>query len=86
MILLCENSYYVDLRPNHGTEISRHNYDINAYILDDNAVNVECEILAEVRRNGLVCRFEHIESSQDMLTVCRINLQLKQKDLDRSSF
>jgi hypothetical protein len=76
----------VDLRPNHGTEISRHNYDINAYILDDNAVNVECEILAEVRRNGLVCRFAHFESLQDMLTMCRINLQLKQKDLDRSSF
>jgi hypothetical protein len=81
-----KNSYYVDLRPNYGTEISRHNYDINVYILDDNAVNVECEMLAGARRNGLVCRFAHIESLQDTLTMFRINLQLKQKDLDRSSF
>lgn len=76
----------MDLRLNYGTEISRHNYDINVYILDDNAVDVECEILAEVRRNGLVCRSAYIESSQDILTMFRINLQLKQKDLDRSSF
>ena len=76
----------MDLRPNYGTKISRHNYDINAYILDDNAVNVECEVLAAVRRNGSVCRFAHVESLQDILTMFRINLQLKQKDLDRSSF
>ena len=61
-----KNSYYVDLRPNYGTEISRHNYDINVYILDDNAVNVECEILAEARRNGLFAGLR-------TLRVCRIH-------------
>jgi hypothetical protein len=58
-------------------EILRHNFDVKLDILGYNAVNVVCEILAEVQRKWVtVCRFSRTESLQDILTMFRINLRL----------
>ena len=58
----------------------RHNYDVRVHVLDDRTIIVVCEISAEVRRKWVtVCRFAHTENLEDILTMFRVNLELKTK-------
>ena len=58
----------------------RHNYDVRVHVLDDRTTSVVCEISAEVRRKWVtVCRFAHTENLEDILTMFRVNLELKTK-------
>jgi hypothetical protein len=58
----------------------RHHYDVKIYTLDDNIANVVCEILAEVRKNWIIiCRFAPYENLDDILTMFRVNFELKAK-------
>jgi hypothetical protein len=58
----------------------RHHYDVKIYALDDNIANVVCEILAEVRKKWIIiCRFAPYENLDDILTMFRVNLELKAK-------
>jgi hypothetical protein len=58
----------------------RHRYDIEIYALDDNIANIVCEILAKVRKEWItICRFAPYENLDDILTMFRVNFELKAK-------
>ncbi|MGA7543784.1 MAG: hypothetical protein WBW34_12050 [Nitrososphaeraceae archaeon] len=60
----------------------RHRYDIQVYVLDDNIANVVCEILAKVRRKWVtICRFVPYENLDDILTMFRVNFELRTRRL-----
>jgi hypothetical protein len=62
-----------------GEEL-RHHYDVQIYTLDDKMVNIACEILAQVRRKWItIYRFVPNENLDDLLTMFRVNLELKTK-------
>lgn len=58
----------------------RHHYNVKIYALEDNIANVVCEILAKVRENWIIiCRFAPYENLDDILTMFRVNFELKAK-------
>jgi hypothetical protein len=58
----------------------RYNYDVRVHVLDDITIGVVCEILAEVQRKWVtICRFAHTENLEDILTMFRVNFELKTK-------
>ena len=65
---------------NRLEEKLRHHYDVMIYTLDDNIANVVCEILAKVRKKWIIiCRFAPYENLDDILTMFRVNFELKAK-------
>jgi hypothetical protein len=60
----------------------RHHYDIQVCVLDDNIANVVCEILAKVRSKWVtICRFVPYENLDDILTMFRVNFELRTRRL-----
>ena len=60
----------------------RHRYDIQVYVLDDNIANVVCEILAKVRWKWVtICRFVPYENLDDILTMFRVNFEVRTRRL-----
>lgn len=58
----------------------RHRYDIQIYVLDDNIANVVCEISAKIRNKWItICRFAPYENLDDILTMFRVNFELRAK-------
>jgi hypothetical protein len=58
----------------------RHRYDIQISALDDNIGDVVCEILAKVRKKWItICRFAPYENLDDILTMFRVNFELRAK-------
>lgn len=60
----------------------RHCYDIQICVLDDNIANEVCEILANVRKRWItMCRFASYENLDDILTMFRVNFELRTRRL-----
>lgn len=60
----------------------RHRYDIQICVLDDNIANEVCEILANVRKRWItMCRFASYENLDDILTMFRVNFELRTRRL-----
>jgi hypothetical protein len=60
----------------------RHRYDIQICVLDDNIANEVCEILAKVRKRWVtICRFASYEKLDDILTMFRVNFELRTRRL-----
>jgi hypothetical protein len=57
-----------------------HHYDVQMYTLDGKMVNIIYELLAQVRRKWItICRFVSNENLDDILTMFRVNFELKTK-------
>jgi len=56
-------------------EILRHRYDVQTEIREDDSI---CEIEARITRNWItICRFAPDENLEDILTMFKVNLELK---------
>jgi hypothetical protein len=59
-------------------EILRHRYDVRTEIRDDS--KSICEIEARITRNWIpICRFAADENLEDILTMFKVNLELKKR-------
>ena len=60
-------------------EILRHRYDVRTEIRDNDSKGV-CEIEARITRNWMtICRFAPDEHLEDILTMFKVNLELKKR-------
>ena len=60
-------------------EILRHRYDVRTEIREDDSKGV-CEIEARITRNWItICRFAPDENLEDILTMFKVNLELKKR-------
>jgi hypothetical protein len=56
----------------------RYRYDIETEILDKESI---CEIMANIRREWItICRFTSSENLKDILTMFRVNYEIKKRD------
>jgi hypothetical protein len=56
----------------------RYRYDIETEILDKESI---CEIMANIRREWItICRFTSRENLKDILTMFRVNYEIKKRD------
>jgi hypothetical protein len=58
----------------------RHNFDVETELLPNNGINnpAVCEIKAKVKRDWItICRFAHNENLKDILTMFKVNYELK---------
>ena len=56
----------------------RYSYDIETEILDKESI---CEIMANIRREWItICRFTSCENLKDILTMFRVNYEIKKRD------
>jgi len=60
-------------------EILKHRYDVRTEIRDDDSKGV-CEIEARITRDWItICRFAPDENLEDILTMFKVNLELKKR-------
>jgi hypothetical protein len=60
-------------------EILRHRYDVRTEIREDDNKGI-CEIEARIARNWIkICRFAPDENLEDILTMFKVNLELKKR-------
>lgn len=60
-------------------EILRHHYDVRTEIREDDNKGI-CEIEARITRNWItICRFAPDENLEDILTMFKVNLELKKR-------
>ncbi len=59
------------------TETLRHRYDVRTEIYEDDGKAI-CEIEARITRNWItICRFASDENLKDILTMFKVNLEIK---------
>ena len=60
-------------------ETLRHRYDVRTEILEDHSKAI-CEIEARITRNWItICRFAPDENLKDILTMFKVNLEIKNR-------
>jgi hypothetical protein len=60
-------------------EILRHRYDVRTEIREDDS-KATCEIEARITRNWItICRFAPDENLEDIITMFKVNLELKNR-------